>query len=173
MGVTERIPDLLPDEEEGPISAGSLSVLSGRGVTLWGTSAKGPDTQPEPELQLAPDRPVIIGRFEGRDVPYLDPAYLPTTVMPGTGQSILRSGGQGQDISVSRGHFMLRATAGGILLVNGVPRRGGGVRPPVNGTRLLAPVQRALSPGEEYLIERGTVIVVRLPNGTQIQIDAR
>ena len=85
----------------------------------------------------------------------------------------LRSEGQGHDLTVSRGYFMLRATAGGILLVNGVPRRGGGVRPPVNGTRLLAPVQRALSPGEEYLIERGTVIVVRLPNGTQIQIDAR
>jgi hypothetical protein len=173
VGVTELIPEPLPDEDEGPISAGSLSVLSGGAVTLWGLPGSDPDTQPEPELQLSPDRPVIIGRFEGREVPYLDPAYRPTTVMPGTGQSILRSGGQGQDISVSRGHFMLRATTGGILFVNGVPRRGGGVRPPLNGTWLLVPVQRALSPAEEYLIEHGSVIVVKLPNGTQVQIECR
>src|SRR5437588_6050308 len=122
LGETVRIPDPPLDGDEGPSSVGGLSVLSGEGVTLWGTPGSSQDTQPQPELQLAPDRPVIIGRFEGREVPYLDPAYLPTAVMPGTGQRILRSGGQGHDLAVSRGHFMLRATAGGIVLINGVPR---------------------------------------------------
>ena len=60
----------------------------------------------------------------------------------------------------------------GILFVNGVPRRGGGIRPPLNGTRLVAPEGRGLSPGEKYLIESGTAMVVRLPNGTELRIDA-
>ena len=78
------------------------------------------------------------------------------------------------DKYVSRGHFMLRAHAGGVLLVNGVPHcRGGGLRPPVNGTRLLAPAHRPMTPNEEYLIERGTEIVLALPNGSQVQIDAQ
>ena len=69
-------------------------------------------------------------------------------------------------------HFMLRGIRGGILFVNGVPRRGGGIRPPRNGTQLVAPEGRGLSPGEEYLIESGTAMVVRLPNGTELRIDA-
>jgi hypothetical protein len=31
---------------------------------------------------------------------------------------------------------------------------------------------RVLSPGEEYLIESGTAMVVRLPNGTELRINA-
>src|SRR5262249_44196990 len=122
-------------------------------------------------VEAKSDRPAIIGRAEGYEVPYLDPAYRPTTVVPGTGQSVLGKGEQ--DIYVSRGHFMLRPAAGGLLLVKGAPRAGGGIRPPLNGTRLLAPVRRAMGPGEEYLIERGMAAVVHLPNGTRVRIDSR
>ena len=173
MGATEVPPHPLIDWDDGPISDGSLSVLSGIGVTLWCVLDPGQDTQPEYYLRLTHDRPAIVGRAEGREIEYLDPAYRPTTVVPGTGQPILRSGGQGEDRYVSRGHFMLRAAPGGILLVNGVPRRGGGIRPPLNGTWLVAPVRRALRPGEEYLIESGTAIVLRLPNDSVVQLVAR
>jgi hypothetical protein len=119
-----------------------------------------------------PDSPVVVGRSNGWSPEYLDPAYRPTRIVPGTGQAVLHSGGYGTDNCVSRAHFMLRGVRGGILLVNGVPRRGGGIRPPRNGTRLVAPEGRGLSPGEEYLIESGTAMVIRLPNGTEIRIDA-
>ena len=59
------------------------------------------------------------------------------------------------------------------VFVNGVPQRGGGIRPPLNGTRLVAPEGRALDPGEEYLIESGTAMVVQLPNRTELRIDAK
>lgn len=116
---------------------------------------------------------MIVGRQEGRRIEYLDPAYRPTRVVPETGQTVLMSGGEGDDVYVSRGHFMLRGVAGGVVLTNGVPRAGGGIRPPVNGTWLVAPVGRKLEPGEEVLIERGTVLVIRLPNKCVIQIVAR
>lgn len=164
------LPDAVSDG--GSIAVGSLSVLSGAGVTLWGPCGSCQDTQQQTQLCLAPDRPVIIGRAEGGEVPYLDPAYQPTTVMPGTGKTILHSQGHRKDLVVSRGHFMLRAAAAGILLTNGVPRRGGGIRPPMNGTWLVASVQRALTPGEHYLIDRGMTMVLWLPNGSQVQIEA-
>src|SRR5262245_47260257 len=104
--------------------------------------------------------------------PYLDPSYRSMTVLPGTGQTVLQHGGEGTDVVVSRGHFMIRAAAGGLLLVNGVPHRGGGIRPPTNGTWLLAPVRRKLEPGEPYLIENGLAIAVWLPNGSYLQIEA-
>ena len=103
----------------------------------------------------------------------LDPAYRPTKIVPGSGQAVLHSEGYGTDIRVSRAHFMLRGVSRGILFVNGVPRPGGGASwPPLNGTRLVAPEGRGLSPGEEYRIGSGTVMVVRLPNGTEIRIGA-
>ena len=105
-------------------------------------------------------------------MPYLDPAYRPTTVVPGTGQSVLGAGAEA-DNWVSRGHFMLRADVGGILFVNGVPKRGGGIRPPMNGTWLLQPESRPLGPGEEYLIAHGTAVEIALPNRTTVRIDAR
>ena len=92
--------------------------------------------------------------------------------MPGTGQCVLHSGGDDRDQRVSRGHFMLKAAHGGILFVNGVPRRGGGIRPPLNGTRMLSPTHRTLDAGEEYLIESGQFAVIELPNGSQVQIAA-
>ena len=161
------------DPADGPISNGSLSVLSGGGLTLWRGSDPGGDTMTEYALQLAPDRPAVIGRSNGYEVPYLDPAYTPTTVLPGTQQAVLHSGGQGTDIRVSRGHFMLRAVAGGISLVNGVPQRGGGIRVPLNGTWLLAPERRPLGPAEEYLIESGASVVLWLPNESELRIAAQ
>jgi hypothetical protein len=38
---------------------------------------------------------------------------------------------------------------------------------------LVAPEGRVLSPGEKYQIESGTAMVVRLPNGTELGIDAK
>jgi hypothetical protein len=156
----------------GPSSLCIVSPLSGAPVTLWTTS--GADTEPltRMTLQIAPDRPVVVGRSEGSEVPYLDSAYRPTTVMPGTGRTVLRHRGRGADLVVSRGHFMLRHAAGGVMLVNGVPRRGGGIRPPMNGTWLLAPARRQLAPEEEYLIESGSGAVLWLPNGSEFRVEA-
>jgi hypothetical protein len=159
--------------DDGPGSDGGITVLSGAEITVWSSPDLGHDARPEYELRLTPDCPVVIGRSNGGSPPYLDPAYRPTRIVPGTGQHILHSGGGGSDVYVSRGHFMLRAIRGGILFVNGVPRRGGGIRPPKNGTRLVAPAGRALLPGEEYMIDAGTAIVVRLPNGTELGINAK
>jgi hypothetical protein len=153
------------------ISSVTLSGLSGS-VTLWSDGCRMEDTLSETRVQIAPSRPVVIGRAEGREVPYLDPAYLPTRLVPGTGQTVMLTGGQGADIHVSRGHFMLRAHPDGVLFVNGVPRRGGGIRPPLCGTWLLSPARRKLEPGEEYLIAWSATAVVWLPNGSQIQIEA-
>ncbi|MBS0263072.1 MAG: hypothetical protein JSS02_14100, partial [Planctomycetes bacterium] len=85
-------------------------------------------TLPEYRVQLSPDRPVIVGRAIGNFVPYLDPAYTSNSLVPGTGQNILAAGNLEKDGLVSRAHFMLRATAGGVMLVNGVPMVGGGLR---------------------------------------------
>ena len=164
------MPTAVP-KEFGADSFCTLSVLSGPSITLWSMNA-GVDTAPERRLRLSPNRPAIIGRAEGWHVPYLDPAYMATTVVPGTGQTVLLDGGRGADISVSRGHFMLRAAAEGILLVNGVPKVGGGIRPPINGTYLLSPQNRKMEPAEEYMIVRGEGVVLFLPNQAQIQITA-
>jgi hypothetical protein len=168
----EEAPERNPDDGHSSAVCG-LSILSGTAVTAWSATETAPETGHQLKLQIEPDRPLIIGRAEGGQVPYLDPAYRPTTILPGTGQTVLQHGGKGTDLVVSRGHFMIRAAAGGLLLVNGVPKRGGGIRPPMNGTWLLAPVRRTLEPGEPYLIENGSAIEVRLPNGSHLQIEAR
>lgn len=157
--------------EEASNTLCEFSLLSGPAVTIWSSSSPRGSIQPNYRLSLQPDRPVIIGRSEGYPVPYLDPAYQATAVMPGSGQRVL-TGAKHHDCSVSRGHFMLRGAGGGILLVNGVPHVGGGIRPPTNGTWLLAPQRRHLEPGEEYRIEGGSSVVLQLPNGAQIQIGA-
>jgi hypothetical protein len=159
------------DRDDGS-SLGGMSILSGSPLTTWSSVPLAARSQTEYALRLMPDSPVVVGRSDGRVPPYLDPAYRPTRVVPGTGEAVLHSGGCGTDLCVSRAHFMLGGVPGGILFVNGVPRRGGGIRPPRNGTRLVAPEGRCLSPGEEYLIESGTAMVVRLPNGTEIRIAA-
>jgi hypothetical protein len=153
-------------------SRGGISVLSGSPLTTWSSLPLTALSLNEYDLQLAPDSPVIVGRSDGRAPEYLDPAYRPTRIVPGTGQAVLHSGGHGTDRHVSRAHFMLQGVPGGIVFVNGVPRRGGGIRPPLCGTLLVAPVGRVLSQGEKYLIESGTAMVVRLPNGTELRIDA-
>ena len=159
------------DRDDGP-SPGAISILSGSPLTTWSSLPLTARSPTEYALRLMPDSPVVVGRSHGHVPPYLDPAYRPTRIVPGTGQAVLHSGGYGTDICVSRAHFMLRGVSRGILFVNGVPRRGGGIRPPLNGTRLVAPEGRALSPGEEYLIQSGAAMVVRLPNGTELRIDA-
>ena len=150
----------------------SLTVARGAGVTLWHGADVAADTSQHCQLRLAPDRPAIIGRSNGYKVPYLDPSYQATQLVPGTGQNIMREDGHGRDGGVSRAHFMLRAASRGVLLVNGVPRPGGGLRTPLNGTRLLVPEQRWMTAGEEYLVESGATAMIGLPNGSSVQISA-
>lgn len=163
---------VIEDEKLLGDSRCSFSVIDGGGVTLWMPGDPGQETRKDLELEISPDHPVIIGRAEGGGVPYLDPAYQSTTLVPGTGDTILRYDGNGRDVSVSRAHFMLRAVTRGILLVNGVPRRGGGIRPPRNGTRLIRPANRELAPSEQLMVESGESIVLMLPNSTTIRIIA-
>ncbi len=170
-GGTRAPRDLRGDQDDGS-RPGGISVLSGSPLTTWSSLALTARSQTEYAIRLMPDSPVVVGRCDGLLPPYLDPAYRPTTIVPGTGQAVLHSGGYGTDICVSRAHFMLLGVSRGILFVNGVPRRGGGIRPPRNGTTLIAPEGRVLSPGEEYLIKSGTAMVVRLPNRTELRIDA-
>jgi hypothetical protein len=160
------------DPDGGSSPSGGITVLSGDPLTAWSSLPLTERNQTRYELPIMPDSPVVVGRSDGGSPPYLEPAYRPTRIVPGTGQAVLHSGGRGTDHYVSRAHFMLRAVPSGLLFVNGVPRRGGGIRPPIYGTRLLAPHGRELRPGEEYLIESGTAMVVRLPNGTELRIDA-
>jgi hypothetical protein len=160
------------DLDRGSSPSGGISVLSGTPLTTWSHLPLIERNPTEYELPLMPDSSVIVGRSAGGSPPYLEPAYRPTRIVPGTGQAVLHSGGRGTDHYVSRAHFMLRAVPSGLLFVNGVPRRGGGIRPPIYGTRLVAPHGRDLRPGEEYLIESGTAMVVRLPNGTELRINA-
>jgi hypothetical protein len=171
-GGTRAPQDLWGDQDDGS-SPGGISVLSGSPLTTWSSLPLSACSQTEYAIRLMPDSPVVVGRYHGLVPPYLHPAYRPTRIVPGTGQAVLHSAGYGTDIRVSRAHFMLLGVSRGILFVNGVPRRGGGIRPPLNGTRLVAPEGRVLSPGEEYLIESGTAMVVRLPNRTELRIDAK
>jgi hypothetical protein len=165
--------DGVPVRVDSPISLCSVSVPRGTSsVTLWCGLDLEADTSPQCRLRLAPDRPAIIGRAEGHPIWYLDPTYQATRLVPGTGQNVLRSGGNGQDMFVSRGHFMLRAASRGVLLVNGVPRPDGGLRAPLNGTRMVVPERRPMSAGEEFLIESGATAVVILPNGSEVEINA-
>jgi hypothetical protein len=163
--------DAWGDHNNAP-SSGGISVLSGSPLTTWSSLPLTACRQNEYDLRLSPDSPIIVGRSDGGSPEYLDPAYRPTRIVPGTWQAVLHSGGYGTDRFVSRAHFMLLGVSRGILFVNGVPRRGGGVRPPRNGTRLVTPEQRVFNPGEKYLIGSGTAMVVRLPNGTELRIDA-
>jgi hypothetical protein len=158
--------------EGNPYSSVSLTWTPGSSATMWaGDVARSTDV--EYEVKVRPDRPIVIGRAEGYDVPYLDPTYKATQVLPGTGQSVMKQGGHDRDIVVSRGHFMLRADPSGIVFVNGVPHREGGIRPPMNGTWMLAPTKRKLDPEETYLIEHGQAATFWLPNGAEVRIDAR
>ena len=160
--------------DESGISSASLS-FSGEGrLTLWSAprTATIGETSAETQLSLHPDRPVVVGRQQGGEVPYLDPAYVPTRIVPNSGQPVLTQDANGRDGWVSRGHFLLRAVSEGVMLLNGVPQRGGGVRSPLNGTRLVEPEHRRLEDAEEYLIQKGKAARFELPNGTQVLIHA-
>jgi hypothetical protein len=153
-------------------SSASISILFGPSLSV-GDTVLDSETRPVLELFLNPGQSAVIGRAHGCDVPYLDPAYVPTSLVPGTGETILRGDHDRRDLFVSRAHFTLSAHAAGILLINGVPRRGGGIRPPRNGTVLLDPVQRSMLAGEEHTIDHGSAVTLQLPNGSQVRIEAR
>lgn len=157
-------------EFDGRLSVASLCVESGPGMTLWcaGAETLGEATS----LQLQPGQCAVIGRQEGGENEYLDPRFIPTQMVPDTGQRVVSNTSSGPDRYVSRGHFTLRGAGHGIVLVNGVPRRGGGIRPPKNGTIMVWPTHRSMGPGEELLIETGDLARIRLPNGTVISIVA-
>jgi hypothetical protein len=161
-----------------------VSLLEGNSITFWtcpktevsvSTSVDGmPHALTELALCLSPERLVVVGRSTGRSpVPYLDQAYRATTMLPDTQQSVLL-GDDRTDNWVSRAHFTLRGTAGrGVLFINGVPRAGGGIRPPMNGTWLVAPARRFLDPGEEIVIARGESVAIYLPNRCVLQLVAK
>jgi hypothetical protein len=163
----------LPHEDWADSSSLSISIVEGPTLNLWSiaTAIEG-KTKSELRLQLQPDQSVVIGRQEGGQIEYLDPRYHPTQMLPNSTKRVVTSFDRGNDRCVSRGHFMLRGSVQGILFFNGVPRRGGGIRPPKNGTVMLAPAHRSMGHGEEYMIERGTTIKIKLPNGTVILLCA-
>src|SRR5262249_46336959 len=121
---------------------------------------------------LRPDQLVVIGRQEGGQIDYLDSRYQPTQLVPNSAQRVVGCRDEEADLMVSRGHFMLSGARHGVLLVNGVPRPGGGIRPPLNGTLMLDPEYRLMIDGEHHVIERGTSATIRLPNGTVILLRA-
>ena len=174
----------LPDNPEAPAAMpadtdpSSLCTIvsdGGPGLTIWSVPGvrTSTETSRQVRLRLSPDAPVIIGRQDGGEIEYLDPRYIPSPIMPGSGRTILQRDGKHEDVYVSRGHFMLRgAGAGGVLFVNGVPRRGGGIRPPKNWTQLLAPEYRRMRPAEERFLDRSDAITIALPNGTRLTIQA-
>jgi hypothetical protein len=163
----------LPHENGAGSTSLSVSIVEGPTLNLWSiaTATEG-KTDNELKLQLQPDQSVVVGRQEGGEIEYLDPRYQPTRMLPNPSRPVVTSFYHGTDRCVSRGHFMLRGSARGILLLNAVPRRGGGIRPPKNGTVLLEPVYRSMQQGEEYMIERGAVAKICLPNGTVILLGA-
>ena len=169
--IPEIVP--LPHEDWAGSSSLSISIVEGQTLNLWSiaTATEG-KTKEELKLQLQPDQSVVIGRQEGGEIEYLDPRYHPTQMLPNSTRPVVTSFGHGSDRAVSRGHFMLKDSLHGILLLNGVPRRGGGIRPPLNGTVMLEPDYRQLKQAEEYLIEREAAAKSRLPNGTVILLRA-
>ena len=173
-----------PETDDGSQSRCHVALIDGPSVTFWtcprtavtaDTSVQEvPGSVAELELCLMPERLVVVGRSTGHSpVPYLDPAFSPTPILPDSGQSVLL-GDEVRDNCVSRAHFTLRgAPGGGIVFTNGVPRAGGGLRPPLNGTKMVAPAVRHLDPGEEVLIGLGEAVAVRLPNRCVLQLKAR
>jgi hypothetical protein len=78
------------DQDDGS-SAGGITVLSGGPLTTWSSLALAARSQTEYAVRLVPDSPVVVGRCHGSLPPYLNPAYRPTTIVPGTGQAVLHS----------------------------------------------------------------------------------
>lgn len=164
----------LPGREARPHSLSTLTIHRGSGLTVnfLGQAETDPEANNSLRLALESDRPVIVGRCTNpdADIEYLEIGYTSFNLMPGTDESVLLS--SPRDIFLSRAHFMLRGRAGGVLFTNGVPYRGGGIRPPLNGTMLLQPEERLLSPAEDLLITPGESITLRLPNDCVVSIQA-
>lgn len=162
------------EREPWPCTA-TLSLLQGTALTITSTNypTPVPDSCTQVRLELQPDQPTIVGRCPdpNYEVPYLEVGYHSFDLMPGTCESVLQY--TERDLIVSRAHFMLKQLGAGVLFTNGVPRRGGGIRPPLNGTRLLTPEDRLIEPAEELFIPRGEEITIRLPNDTILEIAAR
>jgi hypothetical protein len=169
-----REPAPIGTYQASPISSGSIEFISGYSAVSVSSCCGStiPDTESRVQLQLDPDRPIVIGRQDDGIPPYLDPAYQSTRLVPGSGQPVVQSSTEGRDTYVSRAHFMLRGNAQGILLTNGVPRAGGGIRPPTNWTYMREPQCRVMEPGEEFLIEHGAGVVLQLPNHNILRICA-
>jgi len=146
----------------------TLSIVGRSGLSVWSLKETSvPDkTKAQVQLCLQPGSIAVIGKQQGGHIEYLDSRYVPTPLLPDSSGSILTL--SEMDQYVSRGHFMLKRTSLGTVLVNGVPRKGGGIRPPTNGTFLLQPENRWLEKGEEYLIE-GPVLLI-LPNRAVVLI---
>ena len=163
----------LPHERQTGDCCLTVTAVEGPSLMLWsGGEFPCEETAGEWTLQLQPDQSIVIGRQEGGPLEYLDPRYQPTRIVPGSRKPVVANGRDLSERTVSRGHFMLKGSAAGIVLRNGVPRRGGGVRPPLNGTFLIEPQARWLINGEEYLIERGAAARIGLPNGTILLLQA-
>jgi hypothetical protein len=90
---------------------------------MWGGDPVKSMPTGELKIEVGPDRPLVIGRQDGGETPYLDPRYRPTPLAPNSARSILS--GHEKDLWVSRGHFMIKASPTGVVLVNGVPHREG------------------------------------------------
>ena len=88
VGGTRAPQDLWGDQDDGS-SPGGISVLSGSPLTAWSSFALTARSQTEYAIRLMPDSPVVVGRYHGLVPPYLDPAYRPTRIVPGTGQAVL------------------------------------------------------------------------------------
>ena len=148
------------------VSVGTLSICE---TVVPGS----PDTKKETyRLGLAYGKGVVIGRQEGGGTEYLDPRFRPTQRMPGTFQRVVVDAHRHSDTFVSRGHFTLIGSPFGIIFVNGVPRRGGGIRPPVNWTQLIQPERRLMLPGERLVVVPGVAIKISLPNMMEVVIAA-
>jgi hypothetical protein len=157
-------------EVSGPMTGLEVSLCD-LSLCDTGVDAAATQTQDYP-LGLAYGKGVVIGRQEGGGTEYLDPRFRPTQRMPGTSQRVIVNVYRHSDTFVSRGHFTLIGSPFGIIFVNGVPRRGGGIRPPLNWTQLIQPERRMMLPGEHIVVAPGTVIKIMLPNLMEVMISA-
>jgi hypothetical protein len=162
LAITQLPLEAAPPIADAPISSGTLECCPADPTTETEWQA----------LTLTEGNGVVVGRSEGKVPEYLDSRYQPTRQVPGTQQRVVTNPHEGKDAFVSRGHFMLKGSPFGLVLVNGVPRVGGGIRPPLNGTWLLEPQRRRLGPGEEWLIEHGGAIKIWLPNEVTVVVHA-
>src|SRR5262249_59381789 len=105
-------PEAMPAEKPADTDeSSSCTIVSdgGPGLTIWSvpgvrTSA---ETGRQVRLRLSPHAPVIIGRQDGGEIEYLDPRYVPSPIMPGSGRTILQRNGGHAAVSVSPGPFIL------------------------------------------------------------------